>query len=162
MEKEKPLKYIDKKTALQKAEAYCAYQERSQYEVRTKLLNLGLKFQELEEVITALIENNFLNEARFAQAFTQGKLRMKGWGRNKIKQGLVAKGVSVPIIKSALQKINKEEYTDKLIDILKKKHKEYQFKDDYGTKNKLIKHALSRGFEYDLIFFVLNNNGLKQ
>ena len=89
----------DAKTAKSKAEAYCAYQERSQYEVRGKLISLGMRNQELEEIILHLIETNFLNEERFAKAYAQGKLRVKGWGKNKIKQGLLFKQVSTPLIK---------------------------------------------------------------
>jgi len=162
MYKEQPKKYIDKKSAQLKAEAFCAYQERSQYEVRGKLIDLGIFGNDVEDIISHLIENNFLNEARFAKAYAQGKLRIKGWGRNKIKEGLKLKGVSGPLIKSALQNLNQEEYTEKLEKILLKKSEEYHFKTDYTTKNKIIRYALSRGFEYDLIFFVLNNNVLKQ
>lgn len=162
MYKEQPKKYIDKKSAQLKAEAFCAYQERSQYEVRGKLIDLGIFGDDLEDIISYLIENNFLNEARFAQAYTQGKLRIKGWGRNKIKQGLQQKGVSGPLIKLALKKIDLDEYSEKLENILFKKCEEHQYKTDYITKNKIIKYALSRGFEYDLIFYTLNNNVLKQ
>lgn len=162
MYKEKPKKYIDKNSAQLKAEAFCAYQERSQYEVRGKLIDLGIFGEDLENIISYLIENNFLNEARFATAYAQGKLRIKGWGKNKIKQGLKLKGVSAPLIKMALQKLNKEEYLGKLEYILTKKSEEFRNKLDLSTKNKIIRYALSRGFEYELIFFALNNNVLKQ
>ena len=97
---------LDFKTALQKAEAYCAYQERSQYEVRGKLISLGIYHQELEQIILNLLETNFLNEERFANAYARGKMRMKSWGKNKIKQGLKFKQVSPPLIKKALQNLN--------------------------------------------------------
>jgi len=161
MYKEKPKKYIDKNSAQIKAEAFCAYQERSQYEVRGKLIDLGIFGNDLEDIISYLIENNFLNEARFANAYAHGKLRIKGWGRKKIKEGLKLKGVSAPLIKLALQNLNQDEYIEKLEKILVKKSEEHHFKIDYTTKNKIIRYALSRGFEYDLILFALNNNTLK-
>ncbi len=103
MDKQKPIKITDEKIALAKAEHYCAYQERSQQEVRDKLYEWGLYSNVVERVITELIAGNFLNEERFANAYTRGKFNQKGWGKNKIKQGLKFKRVSDPLIKKALK-----------------------------------------------------------
>src|SRR5690554_739566 len=81
-----------------KAEAYCAYQERSQQEVRDKLYHWGLRSAEVEGILSDLISTDFLNEERFALAYASGRFRMKGWGRYKIKQGLVQKSVSRPLV----------------------------------------------------------------
>jgi len=151
---------IDAKTAKSKAESYCAYQERSQYEVRGKLISLGMRGQELEEIILHLIENNFLNEERFAKAYAQGKLRAKGWGRNKIKQGLKFKQVSATLIKKALQHLDENEYLEKLKEVLERREKIVTEKVAYQRNYKLTFYALSRGFEQDLIFFILKDKGL--
>ncbi len=151
---------IDVKTGITKAEAYCAYQERSQYEVRGKLIKLGLRGDELEEVILHLITHNYLNEERFAKAYAQGKLRIKSWGKNKISQGLKFKQVSAPLIKKALQSLDGDEYLEKLQALLVKKEKEIKEKVAYKKKYKLVQYALSRGFEQDLIFFLLKDNDL--
>jgi regulatory protein len=143
-------------------ESFCAYQERSQLEIRYKLIELGVFGNDLEHIISSLIENNFLNEARFAKAYTNGKLRIKNWGKIKIKQGLKLKGVSAPLIKSALQQIDEDEYYAILEKIIAKKSKEIKDKDPYIFKNKVFRYALSRGFETDLISFVLNNKLLNQ
>lgn len=141
-------------------ESYCAYQERSQQEVRDRLFKLGIKGLEIDTIISYLIENNFLNEARFASAYVSGKFRIKRWGKIKIKEGLKLKGVPPAIIKKALNQINEEEYLETLTDILKKKMQTLGFKKDLKTKNKLINHALSKGYESNIIFFILNNNEL--
>ena len=86
-------KYLSKEDALKKLQRYCAYQDRCHQEVRSKLLDLGIYGHDLEEVIVALIEDNFLNEERFARSFTRGKLRIKHWGRNKILQELKKKNI---------------------------------------------------------------------
>lgn len=151
---------IDFKTAKQKAEAYCAYQERSQYEVRGKLIQLGIRGDELEEIILHLITENFLNEERFAKAYALGKLRMKSWGKNKIAQGLKFKQVSAPLIKKALQNLDEEEYLEKLKVLLEKKAENIKEKVAYQRNYKLTQYALSRGFEQDLIFFLLKDNDL--
>lgn len=151
---------VDFKTAMQKAEAYCAYQERSQYEVRGKLIQLGIRGNELEEIILHLITENFLNEERFAKAYALGKLRMKSWGKNKIAQGLKLKQVSAPLIKKALQNLDEEEYLEKLKNLLEKKAENIKEKVAYQRNYKLMQYALSKGFEQDLIFFLLKDNDL--
>ena len=81
-------KITDEKLALKKAEYYCAYQERSQQEVRDKLYEWGLWTDAIENIISVLIGNNFLNEERFAKAYVKGKFNQKGWGRIKNKAGI--------------------------------------------------------------------------
>jgi regulatory protein len=95
----KSKKIIDEQAAYAKAEHYCAYQERSQQEVRDKLYEWDLKPAEVENIIIRLIENNYVNEERFAKAYVRGKFNQKGWGRIKIKQGLKQKRVPDGLIK---------------------------------------------------------------
>lgn len=74
--------------ALQKLQRYCAYQERSPFEVGRKLDQLGLPRDRHEEVIATLMEENFLDEYRFAEAYTRGKLNQKQWAPMRIRMGL--------------------------------------------------------------------------
>lgn len=143
-----------------KIENYCVYQERSQQEVRDKLYSWGLHKNEVENAISHLIENNFLNEERFAIAYTQGKLRIKKWGRFKIKQGLKMKRVSEPLIKIALKTIDPDEYYENLKSVLDKKASLLKVEDEWKRKNTLIQYGISRGYERDLIFEILNHNDL--
>ncbi|OYW17150.1 MAG: RecX family transcriptional regulator, partial [Sphingobacteriales bacterium 12-47-4] len=83
-----PVQRLTPAQALQKLKHYCAYQERSHSEVKEKAYGFGLHRQEVDEVISALIQEDYLNEERFAIAFAGGKFRMKGWGRAKIKYEL--------------------------------------------------------------------------
>ncbi|MDY0015256.1 MAG: regulatory protein RecX [Bacteroidales bacterium] len=91
--------------ALEKAKKYCAYQERSQLEARLKLRSWHLPEEQTEWIISELISENFLNEMRYAKAYAEGKFRIKGWGREKIKYNLKAKGVSNYCITKALEGI---------------------------------------------------------
>lgn len=150
----------DKKTALSKAENYCAYQERSQQEVRDKLYGYGLKSADVEDLIAELIQNNFLNEERFAIAYCLGKFRMKHWGKLKIRQGLKAKQVSPKIIESALRSIDPDEYIDILRILLEKKGRSVKEPNLAKKKLKLVQYAASKGFEKDLIFDLLNSSDL--
>src|ERR1700744_2314102 len=160
MDKPKKSKILDEKTALTKAEHYCAYQERSQQEVRDKLYEWGLYSNVVEQVIIQLIAGNFLNEERFANAYTRGKFNQKGWGKNKIKQGLKFKRVSDPLIKKALNSINGDDYLLMLNKVIQKKATLLSEKDAYKRKYKLHQYALSRGYENDLIADVLKNSDL--
>ncbi|WP_256012156.1 regulatory protein RecX [Desertivirga xinjiangensis] len=146
---------LDKKSALAKAEHYCAYQERSQQELRDKLYEYGLLSSEVEEVIAELIENNFLNEERFALAYTLGKFRIKGWGKLKIKMALKQKRVPPKMIEKSLKQIDGEEYARKLKEILDKKDAQLKENDDWKRKQKLISYALTKGYERDLILDAL-------
>ena len=149
---------IDKKSGLLKAEHFCAYQERSQQEVRDKLFSFGLKPGEVEEVIATLIEGNFLNEERFAYAYALGKFRMKGWGKQKIKQGLKLKKVSPKLIELALRQINGDVYFEKIKVLLTKKEALLRESDPFKRRQKLIQYGLSKGFEKDLILDALSVN----
>jgi len=160
MDQPKTSKIIDEKTALSKAERYCAYQERSQQEVRDKLYELGQYPLAVENIISRLIESNFLNEERFAKAYAIGKFRQKGWGKIKIKQGLKLKKVSDPLIKKALNSIDGDEYLNKLSALIEKKVKSIREKDTFKLRYKLHQYALSRGFENDLIQDALRDSDL--
>ena len=84
-------KYLTKEQAIQKAKQFCGYQERSHAEVVQKLWDLGIRQADHDEIISSLIEENYLNEERFAKAFAGGKFRMKDWGRKKIYYALKEK-----------------------------------------------------------------------
>ncbi len=85
---------------------------------------------------------------------------MKGWGKVKIKQALKAKRVSEQLIKIAFKQIDLDEYEQILNHIIDKKLREISGKDRYAVKNKVYQFALSRGFESDLIFSILNSKEL--
>jgi regulatory protein len=155
MDSAKPKKITDEKVAYTKAEHYCAYQERSQQEVRDKLYDWGLWPDAVENIISRLIGENFLNEERFSKAYTQGKFRQKGWGKIKIKQGLKFKKIPDVLIKKALLVIDGDEYLKMLEKVLIKKAAILPEKDSYKRKYKLQQYALSRGYESDLVADVL-------
>lgn len=160
-EKQKPVR-LDRRTALLKAESWCAYQERSQQEVRDKLYTYGLHETEVEELISELIATNFLNEERFAMAYVSGKVNIKKWGRIKIKQGLKLKKVPEKIILKALKSIDEEKYMGNLQDTVAKKWESVSEKDAIKKKFKVVTYVQGKGFETDLIFDVLKSNNLSK
>jgi regulatory protein len=160
MEEPKKKRITDEKTALAKAEHFCAYQERSQQEVRNKLYELGMYPTGVENVISELITGNFLNEERFARAYVQGKFNLKGWGRIKIKQGLKLKQVPEKLINKALQIIDGDDYLRVLQKVIEKKQTQLHEVDAFKRRYKLQQYAMSRGYESDLINDVLKDSEL--
>ncbi len=160
MESAKAIKITDEKTALAKAEHYCAYQERSQQEVRNKMYEWGVTGRIIEQVISQLISDNFLNEERFARTYALSKFRQKGWGKIKIKQGLKLKQVPDVLIKKSLQQIDMSDYYNTLSTLLQKKAAQITEKDAYKRRYKLQQYAMGRGYESGLITEVLKDSEL--
>ena len=142
-------KYVSKKDALKKLEHYCAYQDRRHSEVRTKLLDLGIYGDDLEDIITDLIADNFLNEERFARSFARGKQRMKKWGRYKITMHLKAKQISAYCIKKAMEELDEEDYLETLRNLLEKRLKS-DF--SYHSVGKAAKFVIGKGYESPLVW----------
>jgi regulatory protein len=142
--------------ALPKLKQFCAYQERCHIEVKEKLYNYGVYQMDAEEIISKLVEDNYLNEERFAIHFAGGKFRIKQWGRVKIKYELKQKQVSEYCIKKALAAIDENEYLktlDKLagIKLLTLKHE----KNIFITRKKMQDHLRMKGYEGELITDVI-------
>ena len=144
-------KHLTKEQALQKLKHYCAYQERCHSEVKEKLFNLGVWKKEHDEIISTLIEENYLNEERFAIAYAGGKWRVKHWGRGKIKYELKQKQVSEYCIKKALQQISQEEYLAVLKKLADEKYASLKAEQYLVRKKKTMDYLLNKGFEMDLV-----------
>lgn len=157
MNKSQKRKRLTPLEGLEAMRRYCAYQDRCHYEVRTRLIEHQIYGDDLEEILSELISENFLNEERFAQSYARGKFRMKGWGRNKIRMHLRRKYVSNYCIKKGLEEIDEESYFKTLTDILTKKHSSYGGGNDYKTRQKLYAYAIGRGYESIIINEVLND-----
>lgn len=148
-------KQLTKEQALQKLKHYCAYQERCHSEVKQKLYDLGVWRKDHDEIIAALIEENYLNEERFAIAYAGGKWRMKQWGRIKIKQALKQKQVSDYCIKKAMKQIDEEEYGKVLKKLAEEKYQALKGEQYLIRKKKTIDYLLLKGFERELVVEVI-------
>ncbi|MCG2613023.1 RecX family transcriptional regulator [Terrimonas sp. NA20] len=149
-------KQLTKEQALQKLRHYCAYQERSHSEVKDKLYQLGIWKKDHDEIIASLIEDNYLNEERFAIAFAGGKFRMKQWGRVKIKYELKQKQVSDYSIKKAMKQIDEEDYLRLLEKLAEEKYASLKNEQYLVRKKKTQDYLMQKGFEPDLIMRTVN------
>lgn len=138
-----------------KIERYCAYQERSHQEVKNKLFSLGLNSSQTDELVSSLIVDGYLNEERFAKAFSGGKFRMKKWGRLKIVNELEKKGISKNCIKSGLREIDAEDYRQTLTAVLSDKIDKVTEENIYVLRDKVSTYAIQKGFEPELVWEVL-------
>lgn len=144
-------KYLTKEQALQKLRHFCGYQERCHYDVKEKLYNLGVARKEHDEIIASLIEENYLNEERFAIAFAGGKFRINHWGRVKIKYELKKKQVSEYSIKKALKQIAEEDYLKVLDKLVKEKYNALKSDQHLVRKKKTMDYLMQKGFELELV-----------
>ena len=140
--------------AMQKLMHYCAYRDRSQKEVEDKLDDLRMIPEAKEKIIISLMQENFLNEERFARSFVRGKFRIKKWGRIKITQELKKKEISAPIIKLGLSEIKESDYRKALYELAEKKEEKITEPNAFKRKKKLADHLLRRGYESSLVLIV--------
>lgn len=144
--------HLTKEQALQKLRQYCAYSERCHADVVSKLYDLNVWKKEHDEIIAKLIEENYLNEERFAKAFAGGHFRQKQWGRNKILQHLRQKNVSAYCIKKAMKEIEDEEYDQVLKKLFQKKWDSLKSERNRFVKmKKTSDYLIQKGFEAALI-----------
>lgn len=143
--------------ARQKIRQFCAYTERSQQQVRSKLYTFGLYKNEVEQLLTEMIEENYLNEQRYAQQLAGGKFRIKNWGKNKIKQALRQQNVSSYCINKAIREIDNEDYRKTLEQLANKKLATLKSeKNIFTRKAKLQRYLLQKGYESDLVNAYVN------
>jgi regulatory protein len=143
--------------ALQKLKHFCGYQERSHYETTQKLYSLGLYKKDVEILLSQLIEENYLNEERYATAFAGGRFRIKQWGRIKIKYELQQHKVSTYNITKALKAIDEADYLNTLNSLAEKKWISLKGEQYLNKQAKANSFLLQKGFEQPLITIAINN-----
>ena len=148
----KPLTY---EQALLRAASLCSGSEHCSSEIRKKLLLWGVTSSQAEKIILYLINEKYIDNKRFCRAYCLDKFRYNHWGRIKIGQMLRMLEMKNEDINEGLESINEEDYKEVLLHILTQKNRQLKDSDHYIRKGKLIRHALSKGFESYLITEVL-------
>ncbi|MFV0540433.1 MAG: regulatory protein RecX [Aestuariibaculum sp.] len=140
------------KEAIKKLEYYCAYQERCHSEVINKLEQMHMIPEAIDVVVVHLIENNFLNEERFAKSFVSGKFKIKGWGKNRLTLELKKKGIGKTNINLALTEIDDDDYLNHFNNLANKRANTIKESNSYKKKKKFIDYFLYRGWEPYLVY----------
>lgn len=141
---------------LNKIKRFCAYQERCHKEVIIKLKSIYAKNDQIPKIVSDLIKENYLNETRYAIQYANGKLRIKNWGRVKIKYNLRQNNISEWNINNAFKEINDNEYNKIFNSLFTKLLLKYDNLNSQKKKKKIYDALIYRGWEKELIFKKLN------
>lgn len=135
---------------LDRLQAQCVKREYSRSDIFKKALKAfeGDR-DEAEKAVASLVEDRFVDDARYAVAFAREKARLSGWGPVKISFALSGKGISKAVIADALKEVDPGEADSRMLSVLETKRKSLE--GDPQIKFKLIKFALTRGYEYEKI-----------
>lgn len=142
---------------LYKLAAKCSVSEQCLSDIENKLSKYDLPEEEKTRILRHLVEEKYVDDGRYAEAFVRDKYRFNKWGRIKIAQGLHMKGIDRETINTAMEAIDEQEYLNILRDLIKAKRKSTHGKNDYEINGKLVRFATGRGFEYSAIRQFLNN-----
>jgi len=138
--------------ATKKLERYCAYQERCHQDVVKKLKEMHMIPEAIDQIVTHLIQENYLNEERFSQSFARGKFKIKKWGKKRIVNELKQRNITPYNIKSALKEINEEDYLQTLQTLAEKRVRQIKEPNIQKRRKKLADYLLYRGWESHLVY----------
>lgn len=142
----------------QKLVNYCVYQDRCHYEVEQKMREFLLIPEAKEEILMYLMQENYLNEERFARSYARGKFYQKKWGRVKIKIHLKQKGVGDKLISKGMEEIDADDYQKTLQSLYESYFENLKGSQVYQKRIKTVRHLLAKGFEYDQINDISEQN----
>jgi regulatory protein len=144
------------KIALEKAMAQCSRREYCCDDIHNKLSLWGVENNDVGKILGILINDNFINESRYAIAFVRDKFKYNKWGKVKIAAHLRSKKLPPDIINSALDSIDNNLYNKLLRELIEAHRKSVKAKNQYDLKAKLLRYGLSKGFESSLLYDLLN------
>ena len=143
---------------LYKLAARCSVSEQCLSDIESKLAKYDLPEEEKTRILRHLVEEKYVDDQRYAEAYVRDKYRFNKWGRMKIAQGLRMKGIDREAIETALEAIDEQEYMSILRDLIRAKRKSTKGKSEYEINGKLARFATGRGFEYAAIHQCLGHD----
>lgn len=146
-----PTKPISEKEALLKLSALCSRAEHSSGEMRDKLRRWGVDNETSERIVARLVDERFVDDERFCRFFVRDKIRFDKWGRRKIEQALYVKGVDSEVGRKVLDEVDDSDYMAVLRPLIAAKRHTVKAASDYEMNAKLMRYAMSRGFDMRLI-----------
>ena len=140
------------KEAIHKIEHFCAYQERCHDEVVQKLRTMKMDSAEIDEILAHLIQENYLNESRFACSFARGKHRIKLWGKVRIVSELKLRNISTYNINLALKEITTEEYETNFNALAERNWHSIKESNGLKKRKKCCDFLLRKGYESNVVY----------
>ena len=137
---------------------YCSSQDRCLEDIQKKLKNFDLINNEKDKIIKTLLDEDYLNEKRFAKSYCRGKFNINKWGRVKIEYELRKKKIKNKDILSALDEINDLDYQTLLNKVYVKKSSQIKFIDRYLFEKKLANFLINKGFERSMVWDLIKKN----
>ena len=145
------------KEALARLQNLCSRSEKCIYDIKLKLQQWKIDVVESAKIIEMLQKYDFVNEERYVRAYVQEKLSFAKWGRQKILRALKVKQIPLELIAKIFAEHNDNKYRNDLLELLKKKSKSIKAEPQYNQKAKLLRFAISRGYEYNLVYEILSS-----
>lgn len=142
---------MKKEEVLFKLTALCAAGEHCSQEMLDKMQAWNVSEIDQTEIMNYLIKEKYIDDERYCRAYVKSKIRYNKWGRRKIEQGLFLKRIPRDTISTVLSSIDDKEYMEVLVPLLNNKRTNIKARNDYELRQKLIRFALGRGFDMDLI-----------
>tara|TARA_Y100000746_G_scaffold129097_1_gene110503 strand:- start:109 stop:573 length:465 start_codon:yes stop_codon:yes gene_type:complete len=136
---------------INKLEKYCSFSERCKSDIIKKLYDWKVNNHQ-KEIINHLIENNYINEKRYALLYSMGKFNSRKWGKIKISNHLKKKGIKEKDINESINEIPETKYLDALSNLIIKKSQEIKDSDIYNKKSKIARYLFQKGYESNLIW----------
>lgn len=152
------VKEIEEKNALARAAALCSQREYCVSQIEEKLVAWGQSAEACERIVSKLIEERFIDEARFSRAYALDKMRYNHWGRVKIRQMLRMLGVSNADREAAIAELPDDEYFSILRHLVEQKLPTVKARSEYELRGKLLRFLTGRGFELDEASSAIDEN----
>lgn len=154
---EKKKKKLSESEAFNKLSALCATAEYCRADMMKKMQNWELPYGCEDNIISRLIKERYIDESRYAKAFTRDKFRYNGWGMMRIERELRIKGIDNALIEEAKSEIDETENDEMLRRLIEGKRRTVKGKSEYDIKTKLMRYAVSKGFTMESIYRIIGN-----
>lgn len=148
------------KKALAQMQANCSRSEKCCYDIKLALKKKQIKNSDIEQIIELLVDDKFINDERYALYFVRDKFRLAKWGKQKISYMLKNKQIAQEYIGLAFAEIDDRIYRETLKELIVKKRNQLSEPDKYKAKDKILRFAVSRGFETALVFNLFDELGI--
>lgn len=153
---------LSPETTFNRLAALCAASEHCKHDLAVKMEGWGLMPEQMQEVISQLEKERYVDDLRYARAYARDKVRFARWGKRKIQMELTFKQIHSDIIDEALNSIPHEEYEEALNSVIEGKRRQVKGRNDYERDMKILRHACSKGFEPHLVMEQLKTEGLPE